>query len=138
MRKPNAEVGILMIDLDDFKKINDTYGHYFGDKLLCKVAETISSCTRSYDDIIRYGGEEFLVILYRSKKKDIIAVVERIRKKIESIKFDKHPTVKITVSIGAAFYDVGSNKDINKEINRADKALYIAKQKGKNRVEIFS
>ncbi len=138
MRKPNAEVGILMIDLDDFKKINDNYGHYFGDKLLCKVAETISNCTRSYDDIIRYGGEEFLVILYRSKKNDIMAVAERIRKRIESIQFDKHPTVKITVSIGAAFYDVGSNKDINKEINRADKALYIAKQKGKNRVEIFS
>ena len=138
MRKIHSALGILMLDIDNFKHINDTYGHSFGDKVLRKVAETISSNTRPYDDAIRYGGEEFLLILYRTQRKNTLMIAERIRKKIEQITFDKHPEVKITISIGLTFFDTKKGDSLDEQIENADRALYRAKRKGKNRVEIFA
>jgi diguanylate cyclase (GGDEF)-like protein len=138
MRKIYSTLGILLLDIDNFKKINDNYGHSFGDTVLCNVAQSITANTRTYDDAIRYGGEEFLVILYRTNKEDSLIIAERIRKKIEQITFDEHPEVKITVSIGLTFFDTKKGDSLDEQIEKADRTLYQAKRKGKNRVEIFA
>lgn len=120
---------ILMIDIDNFKKINDTYGHLFGDKVLKKVAETIRKTLRSSDIAIRYGGEEFLVILPHTDLESAKIVGERLRKTIEKLDIDG---IKITISIGIA--DNSLSPRLEDLIRKADQALYIAKRTGKNRV----
>ncbi|RUM42165.1 MAG: GGDEF domain-containing protein [Desulfurobacterium sp.] len=120
---------ILMIDIDNFKKINDTYGHLFGDKVLKKVAETIRKTLRSSDIAIRYGGEEFLVILPHTDLESAKIVGERIRKTIERLDIDG---IKITISVGIA--DNTLSPGLEDLIRKADQALYIAKRTGKNRV----
>jgi len=120
---------ILMIDIDNFKKINDTYGHLFGDKVLKKVAETIRRTLRNSDIAIRYGGEEFLVILPHTDLESAKIVGERIRKTIERLDIDG---IKITISIGIADNTLSSK--LEDLIRKADQALYIAKRTGKNKV----
>ncbi len=126
---------ILMLDIDDFKKINDNYGHTFGDKVLINLGKVLLSCIRNYDDAIRYGGEEFLVVLYRAGLQDAKQVAERIRTKFYESKYEEVPGLKISVSIGIACGVNGDNLwDV---IKKADKALYQAKRKGKNRSEVY-
>jgi diguanylate cyclase (GGDEF)-like protein len=130
--KKRAPVGILMMDLDNFKNLNDTYGHTFGDEVLRKVAEIISNNIRLVDDVIRYGGEEFLVILSRASEIVTIKIAERIRKTLESTIFKEHPDLKVTISIGATLCN--SRTGFEDCIELADKALREAKENGKNRV----
>ena len=126
---------VLMIDIDDFKKINDTYGHAFGDKVLVTLGEVLLSCIRNYDDPVRYGGEEFLVVLYRAELEEARRVAERIRTKFLERRYEEAPDLRISVSIGAASGVNGENLwDV---IKKADTALYQAKKKGKNRVETY-
>lgn len=125
----------IMADLDNFKQINDRYGHVFGDKVLVRVAQVLRKNVKITDDVIRYGGEEFLIILYRCNLQNAKKVAERLRKKIEEINFEEIPEVKITASFGISEF-LGS-KEIKEVIEEADKALYMAKKKGKNRVEVF-
>ncbi len=121
----------IMIDVDDFKKVNDTYGHDAGDKVLEYVANTISSCVREHDYVFRWGGEEFVVLCSDSSEVVAKNVAERIRKHIES----GDPGVcPVTASIGVAKYDKVSYIDT---VNRADKALYFAKSSGKNVVKFY-
>lgn len=136
-RKIHSGIAILMVDLDNFKQINDTYGHQFGDSVLRKVGQKILVSIRPYDDAIRYGGEEFLIILYRLTTRDAPNIAERIRHNIEQISFKEHPEVKITVSIGLTFFDPTKCSSLDNAIHQADKALYQAKQQGKNKVVIF-
>jgi len=130
--KRRNPIGILMMDIDNFKKLNDTYGHAFGDKVLQKVAEVISNNIRLVDDIIRYGGEEFLVILFKGSERVIMKVAERIRKAVENIKFKENPEVKVTISIGATLCNFYTK--LEDCIELADKALREAKENGKNKV----
>ncbi|AIO18537.1 Response regulator PleD [Candidatus Izimaplasma bacterium HR1] len=119
---------VMMIDLDDFKKVNDEHGHLFGDEVLRKVAQQINKTTRDYDVISRYGGEEFCVIVSHLNPEDSIVIAERIRLHVENL--DLRNNVKITVSIGVTSFCEG---DTNKKlISRADEALYQAKSQGKN------
>ena len=120
---------ILMIDIDNFKKVNDTYGHLVGDKVLKKVAETTKKTLRRSDIAIRYGGEEFLIILPHTDLDAAKIAAERIRKNIEKLNVDG---VKVTVSIGIA--DNSLSPRLEDLIRKADQALYIAKRTGKNRV----
>lgn len=120
----------LMIDIDKFKKINDTYGHQTGDEVLKKVAATIKESIRAVDFVSRYGGEEFIVILSQTDLNGAAQMAERIRIAISNIKLP--PIEKITASIGAA---TGNSKEI---VSNADSALYKAKQNGRNRVEKYS
>lgn len=131
-------VGLLMIDIDNFKQYNDTYGHPAGDEVLEKLAEVfhrqvrttdVKGTARKLDTVARYGGEEFTVILPRTDLKNSVAVAERIRAAVENIDdFEE----KITISLGATISD---NADTpNSLLQRADRALYEAKEKGKNRV----
>ncbi len=123
---------LLMLDLDFFKRINDTYGHATGDAVLKAVAEILYNTSRAIDVPARLGGEEFAVLLSGADKNEALAIAERLREQVAKIVIN-HETgpVKITVSIGAASL---SADDINGEavLHRADTALYEAKDKGRN------
>lgn len=126
---------LLMIDIDDFKKINDSYGHQKGDDVLKLVANTIKSSLRSYDIIGRYGGEEFIVFLPNTDIKNAFFISERIRKNIESLKIHGINTT-ITISIGISQYPE-DGFILDELINKADKAMYFAKNLGKNRSIVY-
>ncbi len=122
---------VMMIDLDDFKRINDSNGHLYGDEILKLVANGIQSCLREHDIVSRYGGEEFSVIIAHSNEENGIIIAERIRNTIEKLKYRNEYCV--TVSIG-----IVKNSDSDSLLGilkRADDFLYLAKDKGKNRVE---
>ncbi len=127
-KRLESRLSALMLDIDYFKKYNDTYGHTAGDALLVKIAGVILKETRGMDLVVRYGGEEFLVLLFETGLNLAYDVAERIRKSVEA-------KLKITVSIGISSYHKGMKKKKDL-IERADEALYLAKQKGRNRVEV--
>jgi len=121
---------LLILDIDDFKKINDELGHLAGDLALCKVAKAIKKGTRKGDIAIRWGGEEFLILLPRTT--DPLPIGEKIRKLINAISIDGDGF--LSVSVGATTYREGDT--IDSMVQRADRALYSAKRKGKNQVEV--
>lgn len=133
---------VLMIDIDFFKKVNDTYGHLVGDRVIIFAASILMACIRNCDMVSRYGGEEFL-ILSPNTEADPGAVVlgERIRRHFEDNPYREDGlTVNLTVSIGAADYrkQPSYGKTVLEDmISRADQALYLAKNKGRNRVELL-
>lgn len=125
---------LVMMDIDKFKNINDTYGHQAGDNVLMTFSAIIRSILRKTDFCGRYGGEEFLVALTETNLQDAKAFAERIRSCVEDSFFpDLGTDSKVTVSIGLAQYR--TKEDIEKTISRADEALYRAKNGGRNRVE---
>jgi diguanylate cyclase (GGDEF)-like protein len=124
-------LSILMIDIDYFKKINDTYGHTFGDEVLIKIAHSIHSCCRSVDIPARYGGEEFLIILPETNAHSAVVVAHRLEKIILNLKFTHEITV--TVSGGITQYQVGDTS--LRMIERADALLYEAKNAGRNNIK---
>lgn len=136
LKRIKNNVSILMLDLDNFKTLNDKYGHLVGDEVLKKVAQTIRKNVKTPDEVIRYGGEEFLIIAYRCPLKEGFKLGERLRKKIKNIKIKDYKDLKITVSIGVSEYN--SQKDLLSVIEEADKAMYSAKKSGKNAVRIFA
>jgi len=123
-------VSVMMLDIDNFKRINDTYGHLTGDKVLKELSEIIEKSLRSGDFVGRYGGEEFLIVLPRTNKETAFKVAERIRRKIERHRFPVPEPV--TVSIGVA--DSREGESLEELISLADERLYRAKRSGKNRV----
>lgn len=131
MAGKNANCFIALIDIDFFKKINDTYGHDAGDIVLMKVAETISSVMRESDFCARWGGEEFLCVLGRGINTidEAINIMERARRTVESIPLEHG---KITVSVGISLM----SDDIDMAIKRADEALYKSKKSGRNMVSV--
>jgi len=137
--RTNTKVGFLMVDIDYFKKINDSYGHDVGDNVLKGVSNIILNNLRESDIAVRFGGEEFLIILTNLKNEDdLIKVAEKIRKKVEETKFaTSKGTIKKTVSIGGALYPDHCQKEWEC-IKYADLALYKAKNSGRNKVVIFS
>ncbi|MEO2069079.1 MAG: diguanylate cyclase [Desulfurobacteriaceae bacterium] len=130
----NYPFALLMIDIDNFKKINDNYGHQVGDYVLKEVAKTIKENLRARDLVARYGGEEFAVLLPGVSFGQSVQIAERIRKGVEKKLFEcKDKEIPVTVSIGVAFMREGL--DENSLIEKADKALYLAKNSGKNQVK---
>ncbi|RUM42589.1 MAG: hypothetical protein DSY34_01605 [Desulfurobacterium sp.] len=129
------KLGVLFIDIDNFKSINDKYGHEFGDCVLKKVANTIRENVRMVDDVIRYGGEEFVAFLFNANEVVVHRIAERIREKVEALKFEEHPEFKVTVSIGTTL--CGSISLLEECITTADKAMYQAKKEGKNKVVFY-
>ena len=134
LRYKKEPFSLLMIDIDFFKKINDTYGHLAGDKALKEMTKIVFSLIRQSDFFGRYGGEEFLLVLPNTKITGAIKLAKRIKDSIEShiFKFDKND-IKFTVSIGVT--SVGLNDSYESLISRVDEALYEAKNKGRNRIE---
>ncbi|WP_457642259.1 diguanylate cyclase [Persephonella sp.] len=128
-------ISIAMLDLDDFKKINDRFGHLVGDCVLKKIAEIIIKSLRKSDFVFRYGGEEFLILLPSTDEENAYRIMEKVRKNIENAEIVcENEKVKITASIGVITVYPDERIDIKNLINKADKNLYIAKKSGKNRV----
>jgi len=129
-------LSIAMVDIDDFKKVNDTFGHVTGDKVLKAVATIMKSVIRKIDMIGRYGGEEFLVIFPNTPGDNAKIAAEKLRREVESHKFKyKDREFKVTISVGVAEYKDGDT--VETLIAKADEALYRAKEAGKNRVELY-
>lgn len=126
---------LMMLDIDDFKRINDQYGHPTGDAVLRRVADTMRDNLRSIDTPARFGGDEFGAVLVELEPADAVALIERIRRSLESARFDEAPGLRFTVSIGIAMADA-SVTDAGAWVRQADAALYRAKQAGRNRVQV--
>jgi diguanylate cyclase (GGDEF)-like protein len=135
----NSTLGMLMIDLDNFKKFNDKYGHKAGDILLSKTSEIFMSQTREQDIVCRYGGDEFAILLPDATPENILSVIECIRKSFSKIsQLDDCFSLpdKITISAGYSIYpDLAKNKD--DLIMQADSALYQAKNMGRNNIQLY-
>jgi diguanylate cyclase (GGDEF)-like protein len=130
-------LALLMIDIDFFKKVNDTFGHQAGDLALRELANYLTDSTRGGDTVCRYGGEEIMIIMPELNKKEVLQAAERLREGVANLKF-KQPKgkgdFKVTVSIGVVFYIAGSNASLDSLVAAADAALYEAKTSGRNRV----
>lgn len=131
---------VALVDIDFFKKINDTYGHDVGDKVLKTVSNIFKEKLRKEDMVIRYGGEEFLILLRKDRNypERLLNAIERLRKHIEEkdIKVSETDYLKVNISIGVNL-STDKMKDIDEAIKKADVALYRAKTKGRNRIEIY-
>lgn len=133
-RRYGEILSCLMLDIDDFKKINDTYGHQAGDEILRQIGALLRGSLRITDFVARYGGEEFTVLLPRTNFAGASRVAENLRKKFMLHDFRLPPeTLHLTVSIGAACCTTFDRLDAQQIIQRADNALYLAKRAGKNR-----
>ena len=123
---------LLFLDLDKFKRINDTYGHQFGDHVLKQTSKIIQKSVRNIDVVSRYGGEEFSVILVNANRNDAHKTAERIRKEIEFNEFiDGDVIEKLTISIGIGIYPTDAN-NFNGIISFSDRKMYKAKNDGRN------
>lgn len=130
-------LSVIMLDIDFFKRFNDTYGHACGDLVLQKVSSVIQQNTRAQDLAARYGGEEFVVLLCETDSDIAEKIAERIRYSIENMDIvysEQHLTV--TISAGVAQYDPQTDSSPKMLVDRADKALYISKETGRNRVTV--
>ena len=127
-----TDLSIIMIDIDDFKSVNDTYGHNIGDVFLKEIAEILKTSFRDVDTVGRWGGEEFLILLPKTNLEDSKQIAEKVRKEIELHKFTEIGNK--TASFGVATHS--NNESLSSLLNRADKALYAAKENGRNRVEV--
>lgn len=133
IQRKRLDTRIILIDIDDFKQVNDTYGHLAGDRVLIFLAKLTSSCLRDGDKVFRFGGEEFLIILSRADEQTGLKVAERILKGVrDNTLFYKNHEIKITLSMGITHFQAGDSCD--SFIERADKALYTAKSSGKDQV----
>lgn len=127
-------LSILFIDIDFFKKVNDIYGHLFGDEVLKNIAKVISESVRPVDLSCRFGGEEFLTLLHNTNNEQAVLVGNRIREKIQNLEFEENRKFKCTVSVGVYSGQPDSDRNIQHFIDNADQALYRAKESGRNRV----
>jgi len=139
-KRYDQELSVLMIDIDKFKNINDTYGHDVGDDIIESSAKILTKITRSSDIVARYGGEEFIILLSETGVNEAVEFAERIRGNIENnhIGLDNNEFVHVTVSIGVTQLNLMNDKDIEVTIKRCDKALYEAKNQGRNRISTIS
>jgi len=136
-----SPMSLLMMDVDHFKRINDTWGHSAGDQVLQGIGKLLRDCCRVYDVPGRYGGEEFCIVLPETKIGNTSAVAERIRQRLAATELQCGDTsIAVTASIGIAGMDTPDEGDTLSPaglIERADRALYSAKNRGRNRVEMW-
>ena len=130
--RTGGDLSLLLIDIDDFKVINDGYGHLAGDAVLSSMGQLLRSLLRSEDMAARYGGEEFAVLASYTSPQQAVIIAEKARKSVAAHSFGALPT--ITISVGCSTYRLGESAD--SLIQRADLALYDAKNSGKNKVRV--
>lgn len=136
-KRYGRDLSLMIIDIDDFKKINDTYGHPAGDEVLRQLATVLERERRKSDVVGRYGGEEFVVIMPHTKKQEAAVMAERLRKKIKTHEFSAGPEKSsLTISIGVSSL-TENIYDVDDLLKIADKALYQAKGEGKNKVVVL-
>jgi len=134
IKQTRETFAIAMLDIDYFKKVNDTYGHDMGDKVIIQIADFLRSNTKAGDIVARFGGEEFCIVIKDISKEGALKVLERIREEVESFscKTDTTKDLHITVSIGATIFQ--EEESLEDNINRADMMLYNAKNGGRNQL----
>ena len=131
-------LSIIFADIDDFKSVNDTFGHLAGDKAIKAIAGCLKNELRDSDHVARYGGEEFAIILPETEKEGAWNLAERLRKKIESLGIShENNHIHSTISLGTASLKLGEKVSLDELIKRADNALYQAKKQGRNRCCAF-
>ncbi|MBV8931817.1 MAG: GGDEF domain-containing protein [Kutzneria sp.] len=130
-----SSFGVLMIDIDHFKRVNDTHGHLVGDTVLKHVAGTLENTVRKHDSVGRFGGEEFVVLLPATTHTEVVMIAERVRRAITALVVRDHGTAVsgLSASIGVAVYP-NCGVLVDRLLVSADNALYVAKQTGRNRV----
>ncbi len=132
-RRTNQPTAILVLDIDHFKRINDRYGHSAGDRVLVETARKLRENCRESDSVFRFGGEEFVVLLSQTEENGAFAIAERIRNAIATMNTQYEQTgIHVTASIGIAC--LNRSETLHAWFDRADRALYLAKQAGRNRV----
>lgn len=132
-------LGLLLMDLDHFKGINDRYGHPAGDRVLKTVGEALLGSVRAEDSVFRYGGEEFCILVRSTNTAGLMVLAERIRTVVEGLTLiERDERVPVTLSVGAALLDGQEEGDQHTLVVRADQALYRAKNEGRNRSLLFS
>ena len=136
VRRYNAPLSMLLIDLDHFKLVNDTYGHMAGDDVLASVATLLQRAVRSVDIVARYGGEEFIIVLPETGRQGAMMFAERVRERISTHGFaiGENQTIRVTSSIGVATYPSPRLDSVEDLFRAADIALYRAKGNGRNLV----
>jgi two-component system cell cycle response regulator len=135
--REHRSFGVILVDIDHFKNINDTHGHLCGDEVLQVVTRRMKECVRPYDTLGRYGGEEFLVIASAANERGTMALAERIRSAMESKPVvTQQGEVRVTASLGVAVSTSARDGDPLMLLRLADRALYAAKDKGRNRCEL--
>jgi diguanylate cyclase (GGDEF)-like protein len=131
-KRTNSTLVFMMLDIDHFKKVNDNYGHQCGDQALKHTASIIKSNVRDSDVFVRFGGEEFAVIILNSDVAEGLIIAEHIRSAVEKSEFIyKNERIHFTISIGVSFYSGDNAEDI---IEKSDNALYKAKENGRNQI----
>jgi len=141
-KRNKTDLSMIMLDIDKFKNVNDTYGHKVGDDVLITLASILQELTRNSDIICRFGGEEFLILLPETNINGALKIAHKIREVVETtvitISDNKIPTdykkLEFTVSLGGTQINIDLDNNIEASIHRADKALYQAKNSGRNRV----
>jgi len=127
-------LSLLLLDIDNFKIYNDSYGHLEGDKALIRISQIIKSCLRTMDSAYRYGGEEFTVILPETKGKKAKNVANRIKRAVELERFLPEPDKVVTITISIGLTEYFMNEQLSTVIKRADQAMYNSKAQGRNRI----
>jgi len=138
-KRSKAPLGIVLFDIDHFKKVNDTHGHLIGDQVLVNLAELCSANLRSMDVFARYGGEEFVILMPDADETSAHQIMERLRTMVEKTPLATHENVDVvvTISAGIAMWKDAESTDISSLLERADQALYSSKKSGRNRVAIW-
>jgi diguanylate cyclase (GGDEF)-like protein len=138
--RARTPLAVAVLDIDWFKRVNDTYGHLFGDEALKEIARCLPGVLRDYDLAGRFGGEEFVLLLPHTRAVDAFRIADRVRDHISGLSLrtaDDQP-VRVTVSVGVAALDVGSRRELSELLAAADAALYRAKRDGRNQVQMIS
>lgn len=130
----NLHLSAFMVDIDHFKRINDSYGHLVGDQVLIAVSKVILACLRPTDMPVRYGGEEFTIFLPGTSVENAKIVGERLRAAVEALPISLPNGDKLTVTVSVGFTERKNEDTVEAIIKRADDALYFAKESGRNRV----
>jgi diguanylate cyclase (GGDEF)-like protein len=138
--RTSSPLAVALLDLDRFKRINDTYGHLVGDEVLRAIAATMSGLLREYDLAGRFGGEEFVMLLPQTRATDAFRIAERVRACIARLPIltPAGEEVQVTASIGVAALDAGSSRELTELLAAADAALYRAKASGRDQVQMIS
>ncbi|GIW77682.1 MAG: diguanylate cyclase response regulator [Phycisphaerae bacterium] len=135
INRQSGTLGAIMIDVDNFKTINDTHGHLIGDEVLRQIGEVLNSQTRNEDIVARYGGEEFAILTPGVGHDGTYQLAERLRQEVEKIRIHtRNGLLRITCSLGVAYHDPNAPDTL---LRRADQALYAAKRRGKNCVVVY-
>jgi two-component system chemotaxis family response regulator WspR len=135
--REGTPLAIIMVDLDKFKSINDSFGHPAGDAVLQQASRRLSACVRTYDHVGRYGGEEFLIVLPNCDREQAGKLSERLRQSVADAPMNAEgKELHVTCSLGVAFTDTPNGLSVAALVQAADGALYVAKQTGRNCVQV--